>query len=271
MAPDEMVIRMWLHGKPATTASAYRRDAMAYLACGRSLAETSLADLQAWDADMEAQGHRPTSRARRMVAIRGLFKFAAAEGIIPADPSVRLKPPQKVNGAIERIAPEADVILMIAAEPNPRCRAALRLLYLGGLRASELCGLRWSAMVPARRGGGGEARVVGKGNKPRTILLPADLWAELVALTPNATPGSPVIPARDGKPMNRIVKRAADRAGLDPAFSTHWIRHCTATHALNNGCAVQVVQARLGYASLETTTNYAHTRADQGMASFLKG
>jgi site-specific recombinase XerD len=275
MTPDEMAIRLWLHGKPPATAEAYRRDALSYFATGRTLASTTLADLQAWDAELAAAGRKSTYRARRIAALRSLFAFAAAEKLIPDNPAIRMQVRREPEGEIERIASEADVVRMIAAEPVPRRRAALRLLYLCGLRASELRGLRWSSMLPARKGGG-EARIIGKGDKPRVVLIPADLWAELAALTPAATPASPVVPGRDGKALDRktlqrIVKRAAIRAGLDPRFSPHWLRHSSATHALNAGCPVQVVQHRLGHASLATTTRYAHTAADQGMAAYLKG
>jgi integrase/recombinase XerD len=115
--------------------------------------------------------------------------------------------------------------------------------------------------------------VLGKGGKERTFQIPAALWRELEDLTPNRRPESPVLPGRDGRPMDRqaihkIVKRAARRIGR-PEASSHWLRHCCASHALDRNAPVHVVQQQLGHASLKTTSLYAHAAPGESASSYL--
>jgi integrase/recombinase XerD len=273
---DEMLLRMWLHGKHNNTADAYHADATLFLKfiC-KPLTAVVLSDLQAWDEDMQRRGHAEASRCRRLAVIKSLCKFAHGIGYLTANPTILMKSSKPRSVKAERILTEADVLRMIGAESDPRCRAALRLLYVCGLRASEACALIWKDMSPARKGGGGEARIFGKGRKERTVVIPPALWQELAALTRNTAPTSPVLSNRDGKALDRvalhrIVKRAARRAKLDPAISAHWLRHSHASHSLDRGCAPHVLQKSMGHASLATTTGYLHVRPGEGSASFIK-
>ncbi len=272
---DEMLIRMWLHGRPANTAAAYRADVDAFLAAaGCGLDQVTLAHLQDWDEAMGVRGLKDATRARRLTAVRTLFAFAHKLGYLTTNPAVLLSINKPASSPAERIIVEADVTRMIAGERNARCRALLRLLYVCGLRASEACGLCWRDLVATKKGAG-EAHVLGKGGKQRTVVIPATLWTELAALTPAIAPGAPVVPGRDGgalnrKAVHRIVKRAAKRVGLDPAISPHFMRHSHASHSLDNGCAPHVLQKSMGHASLATTTKYLHVRQGEGSASFIK-
>lgn len=269
---DSVLIRAWTHNRPENTAAAYRRDATAFLAhAGKPLAEATLADLQAWDESMA--GHAPASRARRLNAVRSLIKFAADMGAITADPARGLRIPKVSSDLAARIIAEPDVLRMIEVESDPRRRALLNLLYRCGLRASEAAGLRWRDMT-ARGKAGGEARILGKGGKARTVAIPLPLWRDLVALTPNAKPDAPAVPARDGSLLDRqavfrAVKRAARRAGLSSRISPHGFRHSHASHALDRGAPPQVVMATLGHASLATTTRYAHARVGDSSTGYL--
>ena len=163
---------------------------------------------------------------------------------------------------------------MILGEPDARRRAFLRLLYLTGLRISEACALTWRDMT--RRQQGGTANVFGKGGKTRAVPIGPSLWKDLFALRGEGGAASPVVPGHSGaaldlKAADRIVKRAARRAGLPPNVSCHFLRHAHASHALDNGAPVHEVQATLGHTSLATTSRYVHTRPDKGSGSFLKG
>jgi site-specific recombinase XerD len=275
LVQDEMMLRMWLHNRPHNTASAYRTDAVAFLRhVGKPLAQVTLEDLQNWDEAMRQRGHAPSSRARRLTVVRNLLKFVHGLGYIQSNPATMLKVQKADADVNEHIVIEADVRRMIAAETDDRRKSALRLLYVCGLRASELCGLSWKDMTLLKKGG--EARILGKGNKPRVVIVPPDLWAALASLTPVAKPDSPVLPHRDGSRMNRkalhrIVKTAAKRVGLSKEISAHWLRHSHVSHSLDRGCPPHVVQQSVGHSSLATTTKYAHVRAGEGSASFIKG
>lgn len=268
---DEVVVRAWLHGRPDNTVAAYRRDVTRFLAhAGKPLAEIELADLQAWD--ISVAGDRPSSRLRRLASVKSLLAFAHGLGAIPADPGQALRLAKPTTTGVERIVAEVDVLRMIGAEPNDRRKALLRLLYLCGLRASEAAALCWRDMTPV--GKAGEARVLGKGAKLRTVGVPAALWRDLIALTPARQPNAPVVPNAAGgrfdrQAIHRAVRSAARRVGIRAAVSPHWLRHSHASHALDRGAPPQVVQHNLGHASLATTTRYLHGRRGDHSANYL--
>ncbi len=150
----------------------------------------------------------------------------------------------------------------------------LTLLYGGGLRVSELCGLRWRDLAP--RDAAGQATVFGKGGKTRAVLLSANTWRILQALRGEAGPMHPCsCPARaatsTGVGVHRIVKTAAARAGLSEDVSAHWLRHAHASHSLDRGAPIHLVQATLGHASVATTGRYLHARPTDSSARYLGG
>ena len=161
---------------------------------------------------------------------------------------------------------------MIAEEDNRRNRVLLLLLYAGGLRVSGLCGLR--ARDAQARDTGGQVTVMGKGNKTRTVLLPQSVWQELKSISWSAGPADPIFRSRKGGPLStsqalRIVKKAAERVGFRDGVSPHWLRHAHASHALDRGAPIHLVQATLGHSSVATTGRYLHARPEDSSAHYL--
>jgi integrase/recombinase XerD len=214
-------------------------------------------------------------------AVKSLFAFGHRLGYLPYNVGAPIVVPTVRNRLSERILTESEVIAMIALEKNPRDRAMLRLFYLAGLRVSELVAVKWEDLSP-RENGEAQVSVFGKGRKTRVILLPKSLWSELVALRGEKLTG-PVFPGRhfksDGSDSPRrqlttsqawrIVKRAAQRAGIPRNVSPHWMRHAHASHALDRGCPVHLLSECLGHASLSTTSRYAHSRPGEGSSKYL--
>jgi integrase/recombinase XerD len=270
---DDQVIKLWRHSLRPNTVTAYTtsvRQFQAFRAC--ALAQVTLADLQDWSASMAHQAHG--TRKARLAAVRSLLSYTTRMGYIPLNPGVAMRAEKPVATTVERILTHAQVTRMIAAEPDARLRALLRLLYVCGLRVSEACDLRWRDMRGNDRKGG-EIQVFGKGAKIRAVGMPADLWRELAALSPTIVPDRPVVPGRDGGAMtsraaHRAVKSAGRRIGV-PEVSPHWLRHSHASHALDNGCKLHVLQASLGHASVQTTSGYLHLKPGDSSASFIKG
>jgi integrase/recombinase XerD len=232
----------------------------------------TLGDLQAWIHTLD--GMAPASRARKIVAAKSLLGFGHRIGYLPFNVGAPVRVPPIKNVLAERILDEADVIRLIALEPNPRNHALLRLGYLADLRISELCGLRWRDTK--RRGTGGQITVFGKGGKTRIVLLPASMWRELVALRGEAGNDDPVFKSRTGDALDpsqvhRIVKAAAARAGLPEAVSAHYLRHAHVSHALDRGAPAHLVQATVGHSDLRTTSRYAHARPNESSATYLRG
>jgi integrase/recombinase XerD len=233
-------------------------------------------------------GHlAPASQSRRLSAVKSLIGLLHRQGLMPFDVAAAIQLPAIKDTLIERIMTEEAVQrLLWAAEAPPRFSrinnrttrwakrnaALLRLLYGAGLRISEACGLCWRDLTP--RDQAGQLNVLGKGGKTRPVLLTKSLWDRLAELRGSAGPGDSVFKSREGgalapSQVDRIMKTAVKRAQLPPAVSAHWLRHAHASHALDRGAPVHVVQTTLGHASLTTTTRYTHARPGDSSAKYL--
>ncbi len=279
MIDDDGLVALWLHGRPASTTRVYRRELESLrhqlVQSGTNLTTATLEQLQRHLAAIAAKA--PRTRAKAIAAIRSFYRFHQKVGTIATDPSLALVAPKVPRDLAERILDQADIAKLICAPATPAERAILRLLYVAGLRASELAGLYWRQVAP-RANREGQVTVTGKGDKTRSVLIPADLYRALVDLKVNAQPSDPVFPsARDpAKPIGtrsllRVIKRAAAAAGLADKVSTHWLRHSHASHALDNGAPLHLVRDTLGHASISTTDRYLHARPNDGSARYLKG
>jgi integrase/recombinase XerD len=269
---DNQVLTMWLHGRPQTTQRAYVYEVKALLAIVRKpLKAITLGDLQGYFTGLANLA--PTSQARAINATKSLFSFAQRIGYLTFNPCAAILSPKIKNTLAERILPEAQVHRLLALETHPRNRVLLRLLYAAGVRVSEVCGLKWRDVQP--RGEAGQITVYGKGGKTRFVLLSDDTWQELIGLRGETDSYVPVFPSRKGQghlsaaQVHRIVKAAADRAGVELAVSPHWLRHAHASHALDRGCPIHLVQATLGHASVATTGKYLHARPNDSSSRYL--
>ena len=268
---DATLLRLWLHGKAPRTRRAYQDDVAAFLRhAGKNLRQVTLADVVGFG---ESLGHlAPASRARALGSVKSLAAFGHRIGYLPFDIGAPVRVPPVKQTLAERILGEGEVHRLLTLEANPRNHALLRLLYAGALRVSELCALTWRDLQP--RDDSGQVTVFGKGGKTRAVLLTPGVWSELVALRGRAGEGDPVFrSAKHGHltavQVHRIVKAAAARAGLPLAVSAHWLRHAHASHALDRGAPISLVQATLGHASVATTGRYLHVRPNDSSARFL--
>lgn len=268
--PDKMLIKTWLHGKSPNTRRAYERHAYAMLIfAGKPLANVALADLQAWADSLNGAG---SSRRLALAAVKSLTAYGAEMEMLQRNVGQAIKLERGRDSLHERILSQQQVVALLEKEPDPRRKVLLRVLYVMGLRISELCNLKWRDIT--RRKQGGVASIFGKGNKTRPVEVPAKLFKELSALRGDASPDAPVVPGSDGKPLSRdaahrVVKRAGKRVGLPEAFSAHWLRHAHVSHALDRGAPVHVVQKSAGHASLGTTTRYSHVQDGDGAGKYL--
>jgi integrase/recombinase XerD len=268
---DDTLIGLWLAGKADRTRRAYQDDVAALLRfVGKPLRQVTLADLVAWGETLS--GMAPASRARKLGSVKSLAAFGHRIGYLAFDIGAPLRLPAVKTTLAERILGEADVLRLLTLETNPRNHAVLRLLYAGALRVSELCTLTWRDLQP--RDDAGQVTVFGKGGKTRVVLLTPGIWGELTALRGQAGEGDPVFRSNKGGHLtpvqiHRIVKQAAAQAGISVATSAHWLRHAHASHALDRGAPVSLVQATLGHASVATTGRYLHARPNDSSARYL--
>ncbi len=207
-----------------------------------------------------------------VATVKALLGFAHQVGYtrFNVGPLIKLKKaPRKLA---ERIMREVEIHLLIRATADSRHperdRALFETGYYGGLRVSELAALTWDEVVP-RENGEVQLAVIGKGDKPRHVLLPADVAARLMALRSGVQAKTHVFGIKE-REINYLIKRTAKRAGVNEAASAHWFRHAHASHAIDNGAPITLVSQTLGHADLKTTSVYAHARPNESSSRFLK-
>jgi len=275
------LISLWLYKfKSPHTKRAYEGDIKEFLAFvhDRPLNEVTFEDLQEFDETVASRTEgKPRSNAslnRRMAAVRSLLTFGCEK--IRALPTnvgsiTSLRPVKNVLA--ERILSEEQIFKMFAAEGSDRNLALLKFLYYSGARVSEACALCWRDAVD-RGNDEGQVTVFGKGGKTRVVLIPQKAWRSLLELRGEAKGDSPIFVSQRGGQLDvsqvfRIVQKAALKAGLDGNVSPHWMRHAHASHAMDRGAPLHLVQANLGHSNPATTGKYLHARPGDGSGRYL--
>jgi integrase/recombinase XerD len=274
---DRFADHLWLtDGLSQATLVSYRQDMERLL---RWLAREGVAvtavdrpALERYLAAQYVERARPASVRRRLSTLRRFFRWLVETGQRTDDPSAQIEPPARER-RLPKSLTEAQVEALLAAptgaEPRAeRDRAMLETLYATGLRVSELVGLRLVQVSLDQ----GLVKIVGKGNKERLVPLGEAAVTALRgyladarrALLDGHPPSEFVFLTARGEPMTRqafwqMIKRYAVIAGIDPAtLSPHTLRHAFATHLLNHGADLRVVQLLLGHADITTTQIYTH-------------
>jgi integrase/recombinase XerD len=280
-AIEEFCDALWLEdGLAQATLEAYRRDLARFAAWleavhGKTLAAAGQAEIQDYLAYLFRNKARASSVARLLSALRRFYRYALRRGRVRADPTLRIAAP-KLPRALPRSLTEEDVEALLAAPRTEeaqglRDRAMLETLYASGLRVSELVALRLAQLDSST----GVVRVVGKGAKERLVPLGEEalVWiARYLAHGRPALLGERVSDAlfvtSRGGPMTRqafwhLVRRYAARAGIRKALSPHTLRHAFATHLLDHGADLRVVQLLLGHSDISTTQIYTHVARER--------
>jgi integrase/recombinase XerD len=275
---DSFLDNLWMErGLSENTLQAYRSDLYAF-AVWLSQKSISIIDAQSIEIlnYLSEQGTRSArTSARRLSSLRRLYEYLVREGQMNHDPAAKIDSP-KIGRPLPKSLTEEEVEALINAPDTAstlglRDRAMLEVLYATGLRVSELIGLRLS-QVNLRQG---VVRVMGKGNKERLVPLGEEAvdWIEkyqrearlsLFKLEPNDV----MFPSNRGKLMTRqtfwhAIKRYALVAGIQKNISPHVLRHAFATHLLNHGADLRVVQMLLGHSDISTTQIYTHVARER--------
>ena len=277
---DQFLDAIWMErGLSQNTLGAYRADLMTL---GRGLAEkeksievADKADLLAFIASRVEGGAKPRSTARQLSSFRRFFRYIMREGMRDTDPTADIEMP-RIGRSLPKTLTEDEVESLLSA-PNTdeplghRDRAMLELLYATGLRVSELINLTQSQVNFNQ----GVLRIVGKGDRERLIPLgeESQRWLRdfidgprMEILLERQT--DYLFPTRRGDRMTRqafwhIIKRYAQKAGVRKKMSPHSLRHAFATHLLNRGADLRVVQLLLGHSDLSTTQIYTHVARER--------
>ena len=280
-------------GASAHTLAAYRRDLAKYrdyLTDCRidDLAEVTESHIEGFramlataDPDTGRAALAPSSVARGLAAVRGLHRFVTRDGITPVDPAAAVSPPRPPR-RLPKALPVEQMIAVIeaagdtAVDTDParlRDRAMLELLYASGARAAELVGLDVDDLDGLDHPDGGTVILRGKGGKERVVPVGRPACQAVAAYLVRARPvlsvrGGPALflNARGGRISRQtlwnVVGTAAARAGAGREVSPHSFRHSFATHLLEGGADIRVVQELLGHASVTTTQVYTLVTVD---------
>lgn len=276
---DDELIAVWLSTYATSsphTLALYERVARRFVAAlrfsgvtiasaGMDQVQEAIDTLKATEAGGPAS---PATVASYITTARTLMVFAHRVGFSRFNVAPMIRTPKAARQLAQRILSEVDTQLMLRAARPGRDDAILSIGYYGGLRISEIAGLRWSNVI-ARDSGEAQLDVIGKGGKVRQVLLPAELAKKLAALRGDAPADAPLFRIST-RQMRAIVLATARRAGLTGNISPHWLRHAHASHALDNHAPISLVQATLGHASLSTTSAYVHARPGDSSSRYLK-
>lgn len=271
---------VWMErGLASNTLAAYRADltALSRWLADRDveLTRTTRADLLAFIAYRVEYGARPRSTARQLSSFRRFFRYLVREGVLRDDPTAQIAMP-KIGRSLPKSLTEEEVESLLNAplisDPlGHRDRTMLEVLYATGLRVTELVNLKYSQINTNQ----GVIRIVGKGNRERLIPLGEEAVRWLTDFVRG--PRNEILldrttdflfPTRRGDRMTRqafwhIIKRYARKAQIDKGLSPHTMRHAFATHLLNHGADLRVVQMLLGHSDLSTTQIYTHVARER--------
>jgi integrase/recombinase XerD len=278
---DTFCDQVWLQdGLAPTSLESYRRDLTQWAAWlsarGRTLPAAQRMDVEAWLAQQFRAKAKATSIARRLSSLRRFYALQLQQATIRSDPTAQVRAPKLPRRLPKNLS--EDQVEALLATPDVatllglRDRAMLETLYATGLRVSELTGLKLAQVSLDM----GVVRVLGKGSKERLVPLGEEAisWIKRyleTARIPLAAKGrsdAMFVTARGG-PLTRqafwaLLKRYAVKAGIPAAsLSPHVLRHAFATHLLNHGADLRVVQLLLGHADITTTTIYTHVARER--------
>lgn len=270
---DGFLDALWMErGLSHNTLQAYRNDLFIFAkwqaSNGNTITATRATDLHNYLATQGKKSVRTT--ARRLSSLRRFFQYLVRESRITNDPSIKIESP-RLGRPLPKTMTETEVEVLLDAPDTEtstgfRDKTMLEVLYATGLRVSELVGLHLDQINLQQ----GVIRVIGKGNKERLVPLGEEAIDWLGRYIRDVRPGfyksdpdAALFPSNRGKMMTRqtfwhAIKRYAVIAGIKKPLSPHVLRHAFATHLLNHGADLRVVQMLLGHSDISTTQIYTH-------------
>jgi tyrosine recombinase XerD len=278
---DAFCDQLWLQdGLASGSLNAYRADLSLFarwlLKVNKRLLDVERADIERWLAEQFTDNAKTSSIARRLSSLRRFYRMQHERGQMTEDPSVHVRAPRRTQRLPKNLSEEQVECLLQAPDTETilglRDRAMLETLYATGLRVSELVNLKFAQISLTD----GVVRVLGKGSKERLVPLGEEAvnWLNRylnearAQLDRNTRSDVLFLTTRHGALTRQafwaLIKRYAVRAGIPPGqLSPHVLRHAFATHLLNHGADLRVVQLLLGHSDITTTTIYTHVARER--------
>lgn len=279
---DDFSDTLWLEdGLSRNTLESYRRDLNKFALWlqqqrNATLLQCTHADIQGFLAYLVVeQKAKATSTSRSISSLKRLYQYQLRQGKISVDPTLQIATP-KLPRSLPKILSEIDVELLLSSPDidsslGLRDRTMLEVLYASGLRVSELIGLTVAQVSLSE----GVVRVMGKGSKERLVPLGEEALDWLKRYLAEARPAllagkvsNEIFITHRGESMTRqmfwyLIKKHAKQGGMHKSLSPHTLRHAFATHLLNHGADLRVVQLLLGHADISTTQIYTHVARER--------
>jgi integrase/recombinase XerD len=249
------------------TAIAYRADVTAFLKyAGKPFDQVEIADIQNYQSFLADEYGAEKTRARKLASVCSFYKFLNNREVTALN-LARIER-GKMDRSIDHdqlLTPEQIRAIIAATAANPLHHALLKFLYLTGARISEALGLRWRDLRQFSEGG--EAHILGKGGKRRTVYLSAELWFDLMAIRGAADDKDHPFPFTSQNAW-KVVKKAGVAAGIEDVHP-HQFRHAFVSHLLAAGAPLADVSEAVGHRDISTTGLYAHPTKGRDLASKL--
>lgn len=269
---DQTLVQLFVNTKrSANTRTQYSHSVSMLLGfTGKSLDATTLQDAVNYHEWLKGQYSSAHSVKLHINVAKALCAFGVKLNYLRTNVFAVIKPDATPEVTHKRVLTEEQVLKLIDAPKRQRDKLLLRLMYAAGLRVSEVCGLTWGDL-----GSNGVLHIrQGKGQKERFVTLSDGMVERLNAHKGSANSNEPMFVSQKGgrldeTAVHRIVKGAAQVAGISADASAHWLRHSHASHSLDRGASLVTVRDTLGHSSIATTNKYLHSKRKDSSALHL--
>lgn len=268
-------IAQWLKSErreSSNTAEAYKTDLRQfYESCGNAFDKVKIADILEYQSSLP-DTYAPRTKARKIASVRSFYRFLNNREV--TDLNLARIESAKIKRQIDydKLLTEAEVKAIVKAATNDNHRLFVRFLYITGARITEALSVRWRDVEQQEEVEGAIVHITGKGQKHRSVFLPAPIYIDVLALWNDSTEDKmPVFSfIKDRHQALRIVKGLAKVAKIDKDVTNHSFRHAHGSHSLNNGASLTDVRDQFGHANISTTSLYLHSSGERATATRLK-
>lgn len=270
---DNEIIHLWVNDKSSKlTQKQYTlniRQFINFIGC--SLSGVKYEDMQSYLRMLEMKRYKPSTIKTKLTSVKSLFSFAYKLGYISENIASLITYKANSQKLSDKLINHDDIKLMVANAKSKRDKLIIKTLYSLGLRISELINIQWSDFYS--EGGFINLTVIGKGNKPRTLLVSNSLYQELLTLK---EPRNNYVfhahyreSALTRQSVNIFLNNLQKKLNLEIRITPHKFRHTHATNAIKNGCDLSLLQQSLGHSSIKTTEQYLNYRKNEGSTQFI--
>jgi integrase/recombinase XerD len=266
---DPEIITLWLSDKTYLTVKSYERQIKQFLNfVGKELTSVMYEDFMQYKSFMRMKGYKQSTQRTKLTAVKSLFSFCTKLGYLNANVAVIVENVAVKEEVRRKALPQDTISLLLNQAKTERDKLIIKTLYLLGLRVSELINIQWTDFQIINEKV--ELKVIGKGQKPRQILVPTDLFNSLVEQKNHDN--YVFISYQNNKlsrqSVNKMLKTLTDKLGIKK-INPHAFRHSHATHSLANGCDISLLMQSLGHSSLKITQQYLSNRDGEGSSTYL--